>query len=128
MSDQAVRLVLGCNGDAADSGVDRVGECKIDDARFPAEIDGWLGTFVGQFQKPAATTARENECKSVARERLVFYCAHFILPRVVSSSRESQASIPKLLMSQWSCGLRSLPATAGRPGSGHSGDTSVDLH
>src|SRR5215831_208986 len=82
MSDQAVRLVLGCNGDAADSGVDRVGECKIDDARFPAEIDGWLGTFVGQFQKPASTTTRENECKRVARERLVCYDAHFILPRV----------------------------------------------
>ena len=49
MSDQAVGLVLGRNRDAADSRVNRIGEGKVDDARFSTEIDRWLGAPVGKL-------------------------------------------------------------------------------
>ena len=54
MADQAVRLVLRRDRDAADAGVERVGQREIDDARLAAEIDGRLGAPVGQFHQPAA--------------------------------------------------------------------------
>jgi hypothetical protein len=37
MSDQAVGFILGRHRDAADSRVNRIGESKIDDARFSIE-------------------------------------------------------------------------------------------
>src|SRR5260370_18965845 len=61
MSDQAVGLVLGRNRDAADSRVHRIGQSKIDDARFAAEIDRRLGAPVGRLQKPASAPACKNE-------------------------------------------------------------------
>ena len=54
MPDQAVRLVLGRHGDAADAGIQRVGQREIDDPGFAAEIHRRLGATVGQFHQPAA--------------------------------------------------------------------------
>jgi len=80
MSDQAVGLVLGRNRDATDSRVHRIGEGKIDDARFSAEIDRRLGAPVRKLQKPASAPARENERKGVTGKRLVSNGIHPILP------------------------------------------------
>jgi len=80
MSDQAMGLVLGGDRDAADSRINRVGESKIDDARFSAEIDRRLGAPVGKLQKPASAPARENERKGVTGKRLVSNGIHPILP------------------------------------------------
>src|SRR5258708_36280148 len=77
---QAMGLVLGRHRDPADSGVHRVGEGKIDDARFSAEIDRRLGAPVGQLQQPAAASAGKNEGKSMARKRFVDDGGHFVLP------------------------------------------------
>ena len=66
MPDQAVSLVLGCNRDPANSGVHRVGEGKIDDARFSAEIYRRLGAPVGKLKEPTSATARKNEGEGMA--------------------------------------------------------------
>jgi hypothetical protein len=49
MSDQAMGLVLGGDRDAADSRINRVGESKIDDARFSTEIDRRLSAPFGEL-------------------------------------------------------------------------------
>ena len=61
VADQAVRLVLSGDGDAADAGVDRIGQRKIDDARFAAERDGRLGIVVRQLHEPAAPPAAQDD-------------------------------------------------------------------
>ena len=66
MPDQAVSLVLGRNRDPANSGVHRVGEGKIDDARFSAEIHRRLGAPVGKLKEPTSATARKNEGEGMA--------------------------------------------------------------
>ena len=55
-----MRLVLGGDRDAADAGIERVGEREIDDARLAAEIDRRLGAPVGQLHQPAAAPAGEH--------------------------------------------------------------------
>jgi hypothetical protein len=47
MADQAVRLILCGDADAANAGIQRVGQREIDDTRFAAEIDGRLGASIG---------------------------------------------------------------------------------
>ena len=69
VADQAVRLVLRRHRDAADAGVERVGQREIDDARLAAEIDGGLGAPVGQLHQPAAAPAREHIGHGVTRQR-----------------------------------------------------------
>ena len=54
--DQAMRLVLCRHRNAADAGIDRVGQREIDDARFAAKIDGRLGASVGQLHQPRAAS------------------------------------------------------------------------
>jgi hypothetical protein len=76
VADQAMGLVLGRNRDTANSGVQRIGKCKVDDARLSPEIDGWLGTLVGQLQKPASASTCQDKGKSVPRQRLVCSRAH----------------------------------------------------
>src|ERR1017187_6035426 len=88
MSNQAVSLVLRCNRDPADSRVHRIGKGKIDDARFPAEINRRLGAPVGKFQKPASPPARKNESKGMARKRFVYDGGHLILPEASRQSLE----------------------------------------
>ena len=60
MPDQAVRLVLGGDADAADAGIERVGEREIDDARLAAEMHRGFGPPVREFEQPAAAAAGEH--------------------------------------------------------------------
>ena len=66
MSNEAVRLVLGRDRDTANTRIHGIGERKIDDARFPAEIDRRLGAPVGKLQKSASAPAGKNEGEGVA--------------------------------------------------------------
>jgi hypothetical protein len=60
MADQAVRLVLGGDADAADAGIERIGQSEIDDARLAAEMHGGLGPPIRKFEQtgtaPPAST------------------------------------------------------------------------
>jgi hypothetical protein len=60
VADQAVRLVLGGDADAANAGIERVGKGEIDDAGGAAEVDRGLGPPVRQSCKrvplPPAST------------------------------------------------------------------------
>ena len=58
---QRMRLVLRDHVDAADPGVDAVGEREIDDAELAAEMDGRLGPAVGQVLQPRAAPAGQNQ-------------------------------------------------------------------
>ena len=69
MADQAVRLVLRCDPDPADAGVERVGQCEVDDPRLPPEIDSGLGALVGQLHQPAAASTCEHIRHRVACQR-----------------------------------------------------------
>ena len=60
MADQTVRLVLGGDADAADAGIERIGERKIDDARLAAEMDRGLGPPLGELEQSAAPAAGEH--------------------------------------------------------------------
>ena len=60
MADQAVRLVLGRDADAANAGVEGVGEGEVDDAGLAPEVDRGLGPPVGQLQQAAAFAAGEH--------------------------------------------------------------------
>ena len=60
VADQAVRLVLGRDGDAADAGIERIGQREIDDARLAAEIDRGLGAPIRQLHQPGAAPAGEH--------------------------------------------------------------------
>ena len=71
VADQAVGLVLGGDRDAADAGIERVGEREIDDARLAAEEHRRLGALVGQFHEPATTAARQHVSHRIARQRRI---------------------------------------------------------
>ena len=60
MADQAVRLVLGRDTDAADAGIQRIGQREVDDARLAAEIDRRLGASVGKLHQARAAPTGEN--------------------------------------------------------------------
>ena len=66
--DQAVRLVLGCDADAPDTGIDRVREREVDDAAVAAEKDGRFRPFVRQLLQAAAAAAREHEGHGLLRQ------------------------------------------------------------
>ena len=70
MADQRMRLVLGRHADAANAGIQRVGQREVDDARLAAEIDRGLGAPVGQFLQPAAAPAGQHIGHGVTRQRL----------------------------------------------------------
>ena len=57
-----MRLVLRGDGDAANTGIDGVGEGEIHDSGLAAKEDGGLGAAVGQFHqaRPAATGQHEG--------------------------------------------------------------------
>ena len=54
MADQALRLVLGADANAADAGIDAVREREIDDAEFSAERHGGFGAPVGEVAEAFA--------------------------------------------------------------------------
>ena len=83
-----MRLVLGGDADAADAGIERVGQREIDDARLAAEIDRRLGAPVGQFLEAAAAPAGQHIGHGVARQRLVsLELCHLLPSQVLLSSR-----------------------------------------
>ena len=69
VADEAVGLVLGGDGDAANAGVERIREREVDDARFAAEVDRRLGAPVGELEQAAASPAGEHVGHGVARIR-----------------------------------------------------------
>ena len=98
--DQAVRLVLRGDRDAADARVHRIGQREIDDARLAAEIDRRLGAPAGQLHQPAAAPAGEHEGECGTREGLVPHGLHGVLPgedaqmsQILSAVRTPPASI-----------------------------------
>jgi hypothetical protein len=66
--DQALRLVLGGDADAADAGVHAVRQREIDDAELAAEGHGRLGAPVGELHQAAAAAAGEYDGEGVARQ------------------------------------------------------------
>ena len=68
VADQAVGLVLRRHADAADAGVERVGEREVDDPGGAAEVHRRLGAAVGQLPQPRAAAAGQHERQRVARE------------------------------------------------------------
>ena len=80
MADQAVRLVLGRDRDAADAGIQRIRQREIDDAGLAAEIDRGLGAPVGQLHQPAAAAAGQHERQGMARQGLVCDGPHASAP------------------------------------------------
>jgi len=74
--DQRVRLVLRCYADAADAGIDRIGQRKIDNPRLAAEIDCGLGAIVGQFIQAAAAATRQDIGHRFTRQRLSYLLPH----------------------------------------------------
>ena len=96
VADQAVGLVLRRHADAADAGVQRVRQRKIDDPGFAAEIDGGLGALVGQLHQPAAATAGKDIGHRVARKRpYVGFDASHLVPsgcRLLSRLAKARAT------------------------------------
>ena len=75
-------LVLGGDADAADAGIERVGQREIDDARLAAEEHRRLGALVGQLHQAAAAPAGEHIGHGIAGERrgLAHVLPSFLLP------------------------------------------------
>jgi hypothetical protein len=61
MLDQRMRLVLGHHADAADTGIDAIGQGKIDDAELAAELHCGFGIPIRQIVQTAAATARQHQ-------------------------------------------------------------------
>ncbi|MNF08224.1 hypothetical protein D3C80_2085920 [compost metagenome] len=70
-------LVLRRNADAANAGIDRIGQGEIDDAGLATEIDGGLGTPVRQFLEAASPTAGKHIGHGIARQGLGSLLHHF---------------------------------------------------
>ena len=60
MPDQTVGLVLGGDADAANAGIERIGERKVDDARLAAEMNRGFGPPLREFEQAAAPAAGEH--------------------------------------------------------------------
>jgi hypothetical protein len=61
MAQQAVRLVLGRDADLPDAGIQAIGQGKIDDAEFAAEIHGGFCPVVGELFQARAPAARQHD-------------------------------------------------------------------
>ena len=87
MADQAVRLVLRRDADPADPGIQRVGQCEIDDARLAAEKHRRLGAPVSELHQPAAAAARQHIGHRGPGDRSAFRDGqHGVAPQVLASS------------------------------------------
>ena len=71
--------ILGNDTDMVQSGIDTVGQCKVDDTAVTAEIKCGFGTFIRQLVKAPRPPARMRTSVSLARvylletwERLLF--------------------------------------------------------
>ena len=63
MAQQAVRLVLGRDADLPDSGIQAIGQGKIDDAELAAEIHGGFCPAVGELFQARAASAGQHDGK-----------------------------------------------------------------
>jgi hypothetical protein len=105
VADQRVRLVLRGDADAADAGIERVGQGEIDDPALAAEIDGGLGAHIGHFHQPAAAPPRQNIGHRVAGQRLFITSFH----EVFSQKPELRCQIRKSLSQAAARGNQRLP-------------------
>src|SRR5690606_719243 len=67
VADEAVRLVLRADVDAADARIDAVREREVDDAELAAEGHGRLRAPVGELLEAAAPAAREHHRYRILR-------------------------------------------------------------
>ena len=72
MAQQAVRLVLGQDRDAANSRIQAVRQREIDDAELAAKKHRRLGAPVGQLLETAAASAGEHERERLPRQPLLY--------------------------------------------------------
>ena len=61
MLQQGMGLVLGQHPDAADAGIDAVGQGEVDDAELAGEGNGRFGVPVGQVHQARAAPARQDQ-------------------------------------------------------------------
>src|SRR6185503_17923700 len=61
VADEAVRLVLGADVDAADARIDAVGEREIDDAELAAEGHRGLGAPIRELLEARSAPARQHK-------------------------------------------------------------------
>ncbi len=86
VADQRVRLVLGGDADAANAGIQRVRQGEVDDACLAAEINGRLGTPIGEFLQAAPPAAGQNISHCIAGKWLNAFFYHcLLLPPVFKS-------------------------------------------
>ena len=89
VADQRMGLVLGCDADAANAGIQRVGKGEVDDAGLAAEIDGRLGTPVGQLLEAASAAARQDIGHGIASQWLIALVVHSAPPLFYTCSSSS---------------------------------------
>lgn len=90
MAQQRVRLVLRDDRDAADAGIQTVGQREIDDPVFAAEVHRRLDAFVGKRPEPRAPSARKDDGEGGALQivqpcRSVHVCLLISMPRMGGS-------------------------------------------
>ena len=81
VADQAVCLVLCRDCHFAHAGIQRVGQCEVDDPGLATEIDCWFGTRIRQFLQPAAAPPGQHKGHRLRRQtRIRFRLHHRPLP------------------------------------------------
>ena len=83
VADEAVRLVLGGNANAADARIDGIRQRKVDNPRHAAEIDRRFGPVIGQFLEAAAPAPGQHIGHGFACEglpRIFLHPAHSSIP------------------------------------------------
>ena len=68
VTDEAVGLVLGEDADAANPGIETVGQAKINDAELAAKGYGRFGPPVGERPQAAAPLSSQYQCQSIFGE------------------------------------------------------------
>jgi len=68
VTNQTLGLVLGQHPDAAQAGVNAVGENEVDDAQGPAKRHGRFGAVIRQATQPGASSASEDQRVGMERQ------------------------------------------------------------
>ncbi len=119
VTDQAVRLVLRRHADAANAGIQRVGQGEVDDARLAAEVHRGLGAPVGEFHQPAAAAAREHIGHRGPRDRSGLRdCQHALSPVRCRQAPSGCGRVPRCRRPRAPAGCRpaSHPRRSARAG------------
>ena len=82
--DQALRLVLRGDADAADAGIHAIRQGEVDDAELAAERNRRLRPPVGELHQTAAATAGQHDGESVVRELAGFLALERCLGRLLA--------------------------------------------